>query len=103
MGNTGLGFAIAIPTLLSLIPDAVRAVLTTFGFSSRTAWEQAVSTPGTPDFVFVWIEMIAYAVGLLCLFPVAVGAAERLSRWPAIGVGVAGAIAYQGVYLIFIR
>ena len=38
-----LGFAIAIPTLLSLIPDAVRAVLTSFGFLSRSAWEQAVS------------------------------------------------------------
>jgi hypothetical protein len=47
-----LGFAVAIPTLISLIPDAVRAGLTTVGLLSRTAWEQAISRPGTPTSCF---------------------------------------------------
>ena len=85
-----LGFAIAVPTLVTLIPDAVHAVLTSFGVLTRMAWEQAVATRGSSDFVLI-------------LFPLAAQAAERLPRWPATGVGVAGAVVYQGVYLIFIR
>ena len=98
-----LGFAIALPTLTSLIPDATRSVLTTAGVLNRAGWEQAVATPGTPDFLFLWAYMIAYALVLLCLFPVAVATAHRLRSGPATLVGVLGAIAYVGVYLIFIR
>lgn len=47
--------------------------------------------------------MIAYLVGLLCLFALSVATAERLTRWPALVVGVSGVLVYQGVYLIFIR
>ena len=47
--------------------------------------------------------MAAYVVGLLCLFPLAVGAAQGLRRWPAVAVGLAGAALYQGVYVIFVR
>src|SRR5947209_968473 len=79
-----LGFAIALATLISLIPDAVRSVLTTAGVMNRAAWEQAISQPGTPDFLFLWAYMIAYVLGLLCLFPVSVGTAQRLGRWPAV-------------------
>jgi len=98
-----LGFAIAIPTLVSLIPDAIRALLTALGVVSRAGWEQAVSQPGTPDWVFLWAYMIAYVVGLLCLFPVSIAVAERLRRRPAIAVGLIGALIYQGMYLIFVR
>jgi hypothetical protein len=98
-----LGFAVAVPTLISLVPDAVRAALTTAGLINRTAWEQAVSEPGTADFLFLWAYMIAYVLGLLCLFPVASATAQRLRRWPAVVVGILGALVYQGVYLIFIR
>ena len=47
--------------------------------------------------------MLAYAVALLYLFTVSVATAQRLQRWPAVAVGVAGAVVYQAVYLIFIR
>ena len=47
--------------------------------------------------------MIAYVLGLLCLFPVSIATAQRLRRWPAVLVGLLGALVYQGVYLIFIR
>ena len=98
-----LGFAVALPTLLSLIPDAIRAALTATGLVSRAAWEQAVSQPGSLDFLFLWVYMIAYGLGLLCLFPVSVATAQRLRHWPAVLVGVLGALVYQGIYLIFIR
>jgi hypothetical protein len=98
-----LGFAVAVPTLVSLVPDAIRAALTTAGLMNRAAWEQAISVPGTPDFLFLWAYMIAYVLGLLCLFPVSIATSQRLRRWPAVLVGVLGAIVYQGMYLIFIR
>jgi hypothetical protein len=98
-----LGFAIALPTFVSLIPDAVRALLTSVGVVSRVAWERAVNEPGTADFVFLWAYMIAYVLALLCLFPMSVAWSQHLRNWPAILVGVAGAVVYQGVYVIFIR
>jgi hypothetical protein len=98
-----LGFAVALPTLVALIPDALRAALTTLGLQDRRAWEAAVAQPGTADWLFLWTYMAAYAAGLLGLFPLAVAAVHRLRRWPAVAVGVAGAVAYQGVYLIFVR
>lgn len=48
-----LGFAIALPTLISLIPDAIRAVLTTAGLLSRGAWEETVSRFGSADWLFL--------------------------------------------------
>jgi hypothetical protein len=98
-----LGFAIALPTLVTLIPDAIRAALTTLGLQDRRAWEAAVAEPGTADWWFLWASMAAYVVGLLCLFPLAVGASQGLRRWPAVAVGLAGAALYQGVYVIFVR
>ena len=98
-----LGFAIALPTFVALIPDAVRALLTSVGVVNRAAWEAAVNEPGTADFLFLWAYMIAYVLALLCLFPMSVVWSQRLRSWPAIAVGVTGAVVYQGVYFIFIR
>lgn len=57
-----LGYAIALPTFISLIPDAIRAVLTTAGVVNRVGWEQTVSVPGTPDFLFLWAYMITFLI-----------------------------------------
>jgi hypothetical protein len=100
---TKLGFAVAAATLITLVPDALRAALTTAGGLSRAAWEQAVARPGSPDFVFLWTDMLAYLVGLLVLFTLAATRAGRLHGWRAAGVGLSGVLVYQGVYLIFIR
>jgi hypothetical protein len=100
---TQVGFAIATATLITLIPDAARAAMTSVGALSRADWEQAVASPGSPDFVFLWTDMLAYLVGLLVLFTLAAARAERLRGWRAASVGVTGALLYQGVYLIFIR
>jgi hypothetical protein len=98
-----LGFAIALPTLISLVPDLARGALTVAGVMDRQDWEAAVATPGTADWLFLWSYMSAYMVGLLVLFPIAIATAHRLHRGAAVMVGVAGAVLYQGVYLIFIR
>jgi hypothetical protein len=98
-----LGFAIALATVISLIPDAARSVFTAAGVLNRAAWERAVAEPGTPDFLFLWAYMIAFVVALLSLFVVSIRAAQRLRGWPALVVGLLGAIVYQGVYFIFIR
>jgi hypothetical protein len=98
-----LGFAIAFATLISLVPDAIRALLTSLGVMSRAAWEKAISEPGTPDFVFLWAYMIVYLLALLCVFPVTVAWSQRLRSWQAIVVGIVSAVLYQGVYFIFIR
>jgi hypothetical protein len=98
-----LGFAIALPTLVSLIPDLTRGVLAAAGVLNRQAWEQAVSRPGTADWFILWSYMLVYLSGLLCLFPLAVATAHRLHRWQALAVGISGAVLYQGVYVVFIR
>jgi hypothetical protein len=98
-----LGFAIAFATFITLIPDAIRALLTSVGVMGRAAWEQAISQPGTPDFVFLWVDIIAYMLALLCVFPVVAAWSQRLQKWPAILIGIVGAVLYQGVYFIFIR
>jgi len=98
-----LGFAIAFATFVTLIPDAIRALLTSLGVMNRAAWEQAISQPGTADFVLLWADIFAYMLTLLCLFPVSIGRSQRLRSWPAIVVGIIGAVLYQGVYFIFIR
>jgi hypothetical protein len=98
-----VGFAVALATFISLIPDGARAALTVFGVLSRPAWEQAVSQPGTPDWLFLWGYMTAYLIALPCLFAAAVVTAEGLRPWRALAVGLAGAIVYQGIYFIFIR
>jgi hypothetical protein len=98
-----LGFAIAFATFISLIPDAIHALLTSLGVLSRAAWEQAISQPGTPDFVFLWAELVGYMLALLCVFPVTVAWSQRLRSWQAIVVGIISALIYQGVYFIFIR
>jgi hypothetical protein len=98
-----LGLAIAGATLISLIPDAIRAALTTLGYVDRAAWEHAVEQPGTPDFVFLWAYMLAYLAALLWLFHVAVATAQRLHGWRALVVGLAGAVVYQGLYVTIIR
>ena len=56
-----------------------------------------------PDWLFLWSYMGAYLVGLLYLFPLSVATAQRLRRWPALVVGLVGAVVYQGVYVVFIR
>jgi Yip1 domain len=98
-----LGFAVALATFIPLIPDAIRALLTSVGVVNRAAWEASVNQPGTADFWFLWAYMIAYVLALLCLFPVSVAWSQRLRSWPAIAVGITGAMVYQGVYFIFIR
>jgi len=98
-----LGFAIAFATFISLIPDAVRALLTSAGVMNRAAWEAAVSEPGTADFAFLWTYIIAYLLALLCLFPISIAQSQRLRTWPAIVVGIVGAVVYQAIYFVFIR
>jgi hypothetical protein len=58
--------------------------------------------PGTPDFLFLWVYMIAYVFVLRCLSLEAVATAQRL-RGPAVVVGLLGAIVYIELYVIFIH
>jgi hypothetical protein len=52
-------FAIALRRFFA-DPDATRALFTSVAMMNRAAWEEAVSESGTPDFVFLWADMIAY-------------------------------------------
>lgn len=53
--------------LVSLISDAIRAVLTSLGQVNRVAWDAVVSEPETADFVFLWTYALADArAGFVC-------------------------------------
>lgn len=80
-----LGFAVAVPTLITLIPDAIRTTLTAAGWLNRAAWEACRLSAGHIGLsLSVDRYVLAYIAGLLWLFPLAVGTAQGLlvgGRW----------------------
>jgi hypothetical protein len=95
-------FAVVIPSLATIIPDAMVGTLTSIGVLDPQAWAHTSVTPG-PWRIVIWAYLALYLVALLVLFPLAAAAAHRIRGWRAISVGLAGAVVYQGVYFIFIR
>jgi hypothetical protein len=97
------GFAIATPTVVTLIPDALTGLLSTIGLLNQEQWGQAITTPGSLPWLFVWVIMLLYTIGLAVLLPLAVSTAQRLRVGPSVLLGVVGLVLYQGVLLIFGR
>ncbi len=97
-----LGFAIAVPTLLPLLIDPVKEPLVIMGYVNVLSWTNVLSTPGF-WMVLMLIYIFGYLIGLGVLFPLATMAAHGLRGWKAVGIGLIGAMVYQGVFFIFVR
>jgi hypothetical protein len=95
-------FAITLPSLATLLPDLLVGLLATLGQLDPHEWARLSVTPG-PWRTLIWGYLALYLVGLLVFYPIATAAAHRLRGWSAVGVGLVGAIVYQGTYFIFIR
>jgi Yip1 domain len=97
-----LGFAIAVPTLLPLLIDLIKEPLVIMGYVNILSWTNALSTPGF-WMILMLIYIFVYLIGLGVLFPLTTMAAHGLRGWKAVGIGLVGAMVYQGVYFIFVR
>jgi len=96
------GFAVAICTLFSVIPDLIEAVLMISGILPAKTFLDGVAHP-TPILALVWAYLIAYLLAFLVLFPAVVSTVHRLPGARAVAVGVAGFAVYQGFVYVFIR
>ncbi len=86
-----LGFAVAVSTLIPLIIDLVLGAAIALGFAQVSSWIYAMSTPGFWMGLML-IYMLGYLIGLVLLFPMPTKAAQNLSTWKAIGLGLIGVV-----------
>jgi hypothetical protein len=99
---SAFGFAIAIACLASLAHDLPDSFLGAIGLLDLRWYEVALNSPT------IWrtILLTLYSLSILwfmVLFPIGVGAAQRIKRGPALFVGLAAYFVYQLVFLIFNR
>ena len=97
-----LGFAISISSLASLLHDMPDSFLGAIGVLDQRWYEQALNSP-TIWRTILWILYSLSFILFFILFPIGIGAAQRIRRGPAIIVGLLSFIVYQGVFLIFNR
>jgi hypothetical protein len=98
-----LGYSIAIPTYLTLIPDAITGLLSALGILNQVAWVNQLNTPGSWAFLFVWTIMLAEVLWIAALFTLALRTAQGISWRKAGLVGILGFILYQALLLVFLR
>jgi hypothetical protein len=96
------GFAIAIACLASLLHDLPDSFLGAVGLLDLSWYETALNSP-TIWRTILWTLYILSAIWFVVLFPIAVSAAQRIKRGPAIFAGLLAFFVYQFVFLIFNR
>jgi hypothetical protein len=99
---SAFGFAIAIASLASLLHDLPDTFLGAIGLLDLRWYETALNSP-TIWRTILWTLYILSFILFLLLFPMAVAAAQKIKRAPAIFVGVLAFFVYQFVFLIFNR
>lgn len=97
-----LGFAISIAVMASLLHDLPDSFLGGVGLLNLKEYEVALNSPT------IWRVILWTCYGLsfalfVVLFPKAIGAAQRIGRVPAIGIGLFSFMVYQVVFLVFNR
>lgn len=97
-----LGFAITVPTLAPLVIDLILGLVIALGLADASSWTNAMSAPGF-WMLLMLVYMLSYLIGLMVLFPIATKAAQNMSGWKALWLGLVGVVVYQGVYFIFVR
>jgi hypothetical protein len=97
-----VGPTVAGCTLFTLIPDLTIAVLLTTGLLDAGAWLRDITRPSL-TLALVWAYLALYAVAFLTAFPMVVAAAHRIRALPAVAIGSASFVVYQGVLVVFVR
>jgi len=97
-----LGFGIAVPTYVTLIPDTIGGFLAFLGIINQKEYTEFITHPGLGQ-IFSWSLMLIELVWLITLFSVSVEKAQKLPWWKAGIIGTIGYIVYQLFLFIFIR
>jgi hypothetical protein len=98
----GIGPAVAVCTLFTLIPDLIIGVLLNTGIMSEQAWMDGV-THASVTLALVWTYLSAYILAFLVAFPIVAARTHRLPRLRAIVIGWATFVVYQGFLFVFVR
>lgn len=95
-----LGFGIAVPTYVTLVPDTASGVLSLIGVIGPNPlfW---TTQPGLE--LIAWSYLALYNIWFLVLFSIVVATTQKLHWRRATIVGAAGYIVYQSMLLIFAR
>ncbi len=96
------GFAISVASLASLLHDLPDSFLGAIGVLNLREYEVILNSPTIWRVILLTLYGLS-ALWFLVLFPLAVNAAQRLKRGPAILVGVPAFFVYQFVFYIFNR
>ncbi len=97
-----LGFAMALPSFVTWIPETIGTVLFVSGVMTQKQWLEITSRPGFWQ-VFAGVYQFVALAWYLVLIPVAVAAAQKLRWWQSTLVGVF-TLAVTGLLMfVFIR
>lgn len=96
-----LGFGTVPPTYVTLVPDGVSGALSLLGVigPDPLLW---TTQPGFGQVLSLGY-LALYVLWFFALFPIAVAAAQKLSRRRSIVAGIVGFLVYQSLLLIFVR
>jgi hypothetical protein len=97
-----LAFALTLPALVTWIPETIGTLLFLLGVMTQEEWWEVISRPGFWK-VFAEVYQFVALAWYLVLFPMAVGAAQKLRWWQAIIVGTLTLTLVGFLMLIFIR
>jgi hypothetical protein len=97
-----LGFAVAISTTATLIPDTVVGLALCAGLVDPAWWADAIARP-TPTLAVIWIYLLLYIALFLTTFPAVARVAHGLARGPALLVGWSAFAVYQVFLYVFVR
>jgi hypothetical protein len=97
-----LGFAVALPSSVTWLPETVGIILILLGALTQAEWREIIARPGFWQLFSQVYQFVALAWFLL-LFPLAVAAGQKVRGWQAAVVGVLTVAVTGLVVLIFIR
>ncbi|HVZ80224.1 MAG TPA: YIP1 family protein [bacterium] len=96
------GWASALGTLATLLPDLVLTLVQVAGWMDYGHWRGSVDHGG-PWFYIVWAYLLLYLGLFLVFYPQVVWTVHRLSGRRAVGAGWTGFLVYQGFLMLFAR
>jgi len=98
-----LGYGIAVPTIVILIPKFVEGFLTLTRLVDVGTMSQLAAARQGPYGFFLWTVASLYALGLVALVPRVVSVVHRIRGLKAFTVGIVGVVIYQTVLFVFKR
>ena len=101
MGTLGLGIGVA--SMTTGLHDVSTTFLGYVGILDQRAYEDALSTPGTPEHILIWTLMGLYLAAFELLFTCAILSTHGLGRGRSFVAATVGFVVYQLLFVLFNR